>query len=161
VFFVMMMIAGFFVRLWNAAAIATYVMVWIILCWFVIARPRNTLVKIIWVALISGRTAFALYRTHTYSYSWLIVASFNFYRVAVNFGNASIQFPKGTALEVVSVAFVGAIVAVVAFVALEPPELLNTLRAQMHSIAQRPVPDPDDPRFRAWKDIQQPFPAAH
>ena len=159
-FFVIMMIAGFFVRPWNAAAIAAYLMVWLILCWLVMARPRNTLVKVIRVALVSGRAGFALYRTHYHGYVWLMSMSFNFYNVAVNFGNTSIQFPKGNALEVISVTFIGIVVAVVAYVAQEPPELLNTLRREMHSVAQEPVPDADDPRFRKWKDIKQPFPSA-
>jgi len=160
VFFVIMMIAGFFVRPWNAAGVATYLMVWLILCWLVIARPRNTLIRIIWVALISGRAGFALYRTHTFSYSWFIIMSFNFYNVAANFGSTSIQFPKGTAMEVISVIFVGTMVAVVGYVAQDPPEVLDRLRTQLHSIAQTPVPDADDPRLRKWKDIKQPFPSS-
>ncbi len=158
--FLAMMILGFFVRTWNGAALASYLIAWAILCWLIMARPRKTLISIIWVALISGRAGFALYRTHAWGYGMLIGMSYNLYKMAAGFGNAAAQFPKGTAIEIVFVAFAALAVLVCAHLAREPSELLNSLHAQMRAIAEKPVPDADDPRFRKWTDIKQPFPAA-
>jgi hypothetical protein len=158
-FFLLLATAGFFVRQWNPTAVAVYLIVWVLLCWFVVAHPRNTLVAVIWVALISGRAAYSVFRIHGFNYWWLWML-FNFYRAGTTFGNAAAQFPKGTIIEIVIVAFVGLVVLFGALHGWGRTELWNSLLLEMRSIARQPVPDPDDPRFKKWKDVKQPFPSA-
>jgi hypothetical protein len=134
-------------------------MSWAILGGLVIARPRNTIISAIWVALISGRPAFALFRLHQFGIGgiWML---FILYRAAANFGRSGAQFPSGNAVEVVLVLVIGVVVMLVIFGRFDENNVPDMLRYEMRSIAQQPVPDRDDPRFKKWKDIKQPFPPA-
>jgi hypothetical protein len=158
-FFLLLATLGYFVRQWNPTAIAVYLIGWALLCWFVIAQPRKTLITAIWVALISGRAAYSVFRIHGFNYGWLWMF-YNFYRVGVNFGNSAAQFPKGTLTEIVIVSIIGVVTLFVAFFGLGRTKLWCLLLCEMRAIAREPVPDPDDPRFKKWKDIKQPFPSA-
>jgi hypothetical protein len=159
-FFLAMMILGFFIQPWNPLAVLVYLMIWAILGGFVIARPRNTIIAAIWVALISGRPAFAIFRLHGVGIGWIWML-YMLYRAAANFGKRGVQFPAGNAVEIVVVLIIGVIVMLVIFGRFDENVIRDNLRYEMRRIAQEPLPDRDDPRFKKWKDIKQPFPARH
>jgi hypothetical protein len=157
-FFLTLMVLGLFIRPWNALAVVAYVMIWAILCYFVIATPRNAIVTTIWVALNSGRPAYSVSRLHGSKFFWLW-ALYNLYRAGASFGNRGVQFPAGHIVEIAIISVVGFVVLFGALKERGSPQLWHMLRFDMRRIAQEPVPDPDDPRFKKWKDIRQPFPA--
>jgi len=161
-FFLVMMVLGFFVRQWNTRAVVVYVMIWAILCWVIMAKPRRSIDAAIWVALNSGRATYSLARFNSsaspFIWFWVI---FNFYRASASFGNSAAQFPKGTVGELIVVSVIAVIVLLAGVVqGWNESPIWYLLRRHMREIAQEPVPDPDDPRFKKWKDIKQPFPSA-
>lgn len=160
VFFCVMAAIGFLVQPWNPIAVAVYVMLWAMVCRFVIARPRNMMTSVAWVALISGRAGYALRRLHNFGYFWFLWMLFYIRLFARTLGKSSTPFPEGTWTELIVFSLFGVVVLLGSLIRWGGNPLENAIAAAMRAIAQQPIPDPQDPRFRKWKDIRQPFPAA-
>ncbi len=158
VFFCIMAAMGFCIQPWNPLAVAVYLILWAMLGWFVIARPRNQMTSVAWVALISGRAGYALKRLHNVGYFWLLWLLFYGRLVARALTKSSTPFPEGTVTELIVVSLFGIVVLLGSLIRWGGNPLENSIAAEMRTIAQRPILDPQDPRFRKWKDIRQRFP---
>jgi len=158
VFFCFMAATGFFARRWNPVAVAVHIILWAMLCWFVITRPRNGMTSVAWVALVSGRAGYALRRLHNLGYFWLIWMLFHIRLFAKAIGKSSTPFPEGTVTELVVFSLFGLFFLLGSLNRWGGNPLQNSIAVDMRAIAQQPIPAPQDPRFRRWKDIRQPFP---
>ena len=86
---------------------------------------------------------------------WMMAGSFGALR-----GFAR-SFPGGSTLELMVTASISVWV-VVFFYAKQygPNEMAEPFISQLRSIAQDPLPQQNDPRFKEWKDVRKRFPAA-
>jgi ABC-type Na+ efflux pump permease subunit len=164
---VVMMVGGLFGRHWNWQAILTYLLVWLFFfrwCW---QDGRRSVPRVMWIALNSGRPAFAAFgssRNLGYSLFWQLFNLRNIMRGGLGSGLAG--FPRGNQTELIFMIIGGVILGFVwalrrSMENLEFPRGLmqSQLIAEMRSIAQDPVPDPKDPRWKKWKDMTERFPA--
>ena len=163
--FVAMALGGLFTRPWTFGALISYLMIWSVLIAWANSSRLWSLPGIMWVAVNSGRGAWALMRApgpRVYSIlSWLLIVSvFNFRGIYRWAGAGPLGFPSGSTVELLVVGFCF-IVMVILKTGIgktsNPPEMYPELISQMRSIVQHPVPSPKDPRFRHW-NVKDRFP---
>jgi ABC-type transport system involved in cytochrome c biogenesis permease component len=154
-----MMVAGLFTRTWTVNAVISYLLIWGLFVIWCIYSPHRAVPRAMWIALNSGRPMFALFRlqTNIWGWVWLVINGRNMSRALTGL---SYQFPSGSVSELVLVCF-GSVMFFLIFAAFQqsPSELLGILVREMRSIAQEPVPEPNDPRFKKW-DVRQRLPPA-
>ena len=140
--------------------ILTYAVVWFVLTFWCLRKRDGRLTLVVWLALNSGRSAFAVLRSQGKMGWWYwIWMFFNLRRVASGMGSSAAQFPTGSVAELFVVFVMGFIVVLLGLqVDKDNTELRARLIDTMRDIAQKPVPDPDDGRFKRWNDVRQSFP---
>jgi ABC-type transport system involved in multi-copper enzyme maturation permease subunit len=154
--FVAMMAGGFLWRNWTPGAVATYVMVWIVLLVSSLLSAQKSIVAVLWVALNSGRplwSVMGIQRGSKVLNAWNL---FNWFRFLPAFGfmiHLLAGFPTGHPAEICIVAFIFVIwgILIIAGREMESHQpMRQKLINEMRAIAQDPVPDPKDPRLAKW-----------
>ena len=158
--FAIMVVWGVFLRAWTIMGILTYAVVWFVLTFWCLRKRDGRLTLVVWLALNSGRSAFAVLRSQGKMGWWYwIWMFFNLRRVASGMGSSAAQFPTGSVAELFVVFVMGFIVVLLGLqVDKDNTELRARLIDTMRDIAQKPMPDPDDGRFKRWNDVRQSFP---
>ena len=110
---VAMMLGGFLTRQWNVGAVITYVTVWGLFVAFCLRKEQRRVPSVMWVALITGRPLFALFRSKGNRVQWIWIM-FNLRNITRGFRGGMGQFPTGSAPELILVAAVALIFAIVA-----------------------------------------------
>jgi hypothetical protein len=152
-----MMIGGLFIRSWNINALIVYAIIWLVYFAWSCATSRYSLPSVMWVALNSGRSAFALFHASGGGgWQWLWIL-YNV-RALPSLFRRTIQFPTGSTPELVIVIFVF----IVGFIIVAANQggrvrMYDQLVDDLRRIARTPIPDPADPRFKTW-DVRYPFP---
>ncbi|EEF62216.1 hypothetical protein Cflav_PD6493 [Pedosphaera parvula Ellin514] len=156
---ILMMIGGFLTRSWTSNAIISYLLIWGLFIAWCLHGSQRSVPTAMWIALNSGRPTFAFFRLRTNLWGWvaLIVNGRSMSRAFTSLGY---QFPTGSVTELVVVCFGTVIIFIsIAAIQLSPSAQHEFLVREMRSIAQEPVPEPNDPRFKKW-DVRQRLPPA-
>lgn len=149
-----MMVVGFFTRSWTRAAMASYIVIWFVIGCFCLHGMAEGKYRAMWIALNSGRPAFALTHRRTQggwwkSWYWIYWMT-NLRSIFRGLGHAG-SFPTGSPAEVVIVCLGGFVMFIILAATREQtPEIRPKLIADMRVIACEPVPDANDPRFKKW-----------
>lgn len=148
--FMVMILGGLFTRAWTLSALFTYFVIWGFLILWVLTDRRWQLPTIMWVALNSGRSTFAMTRSRGMNWAWAVHV-FNLNNVIKALGTRQLAFPTGSNVELAFVLIGGLFFTVIiATRRRSPAELQDRLIAEMRDIVQQPVPSPKDPRFKNW-----------
>jgi hypothetical protein len=146
---ILMMLGGLLTRKWSAGALVSYGLVWCMLLWASLRSVRRTVPMSMWIAINSGRPAYAIFRGQRGW--WWIWMGYNLRNVSGIFGRSTMGFPTGSEVEVVVVCiFSFSVLCIAAAVQMSPNKMRERLIAEMRSIAREPLPDPHDPRFKKW-----------
>jgi hypothetical protein len=160
---VLMAIAGLLMRQWTAEQMVSYLAIWCVLlfwCW----RPAQQAAPLaMWVAANCGRP---MYMGRQKGGPWNAVWKIYWLSMVANgFGirrGWAQSFPNGSTLQMVFILF--AVFWVIIFVAFAKrpatEKLAEALVSQLRAIAQEPLPERNDPRFKQWKDVRTRFPGA-
>jgi ABC-type transport system involved in multi-copper enzyme maturation permease subunit len=156
--FLLLMCAGFWARAWTPEAATSYFLIWVVFLLWANRRHRQSALTAFWVALNTGRPGYAVFRTHGNPWAWFWIF-FNLRNIG-SWGRSAARFPSGSDLELVVVIGIVMIVLIVsAFTRFDPKSFDKRVIQEMRGIAQQPIPGRDDPRFKKWKNVREPFPA--
>lgn len=155
---VVMMLGGFFLRPWNFSAVFCYILIWIVIlvCCLHTTAPSTSAA---WIALNTGRTAFAVMKSNGggWHYLWVL---YNIRNLRDLFGRSASGFPTGSTGETVGISFLFVVSAILYFSTRQVPSAIRkTFITHMRQVAQYPIPDPHDPRLKKW-DWKEPLPPA-
>ncbi len=154
--------AGFLPRAWTTQGVIAYLAVWSLLlawCW----RPaRRAAPMAMWVAANCGRSVFGgVRRGGSWNRIWTI---YWVWMMARTFGGVSgfaRSLPTGSVPEMAITLFIVLCLLILLYAIGDGDNAMaQPLTSQLRSIAQEPLPERNDPRFKEWKDIRQRFPAA-
>jgi hypothetical protein len=159
--FLLMALAGLVMRSWTPSALILYVAIWSLFFSFSLRRSTGQNTLTLWVALNTGRPAFAVFRSQNFGWQWIWIF-YNASRIRSALGSsATAQFPTGSLAEYCAFGFVAFLMCLVYAVRWKNPALLRErFIDNMRSIAQEPVPGPQDERLKRWKDVRELLPAA-
>lgn len=158
---VVMALAGLSTRAWGVQALISYLAAWCLFfawCW----QPAHRFAPLaMWVAANCGRPIYGTFHTggawnRVWFFYWIWTMSNS---VGVFTGKA-VSFPTGSTFEMWVV--IGVVLWALIFMAAKARQtnsMVEPLVSQLRSIAQDPLPNRDDPRFKEWKDIRTRFPA--
>lgn len=154
--------AGFLTRTWTAPGIVSYLLIWCLFfawCW----TPAKRVAPLsMWVAANCGRPISTIFRTKggvlaNLGMYYCISMTLNMYG---SMGQSVGSFPTGSVPELVVVVVAVSILLLIAVGNRQyPGAVRESLINQLRLIAQEPVPERHDPRFKKWKDIGTRFPA--
>ncbi|MCX6924653.1 MAG: hypothetical protein NT154_15780, partial [Verrucomicrobia bacterium] len=149
-----MMLCGFLGRDWNLPAFFIYVMIWTPLLLWSWRRSFRFSMLPIWISLNCGRPAYAAWRViyQRGGFCWVLILP--------SFWNSSLPgFPSGSVGELILVFVLLAAVAIAVAVARYQADPIEPrLFAEFRSVAQSPLPEPSDPRFKKWNILER-FPS--
>ena len=154
--FVAMALGGYLARSMNIQATIAYFLIWGGLVWFSFGYREKPLVTAMWVGVITGQPAYRL--THSKSWWVFLCNGYNIWRLVSNIGPGTVSFPSGSLAETFLVILVTIFVIAVVMVDAINPSIRNQLIRDFRSLAQTPVPARNDPRFKQWKKLTDPFP---
>jgi hypothetical protein len=157
----LMVLAGFLTRSWSGFGTVSYLAVWCVFfgwCW---RSAQRSAPLAMWVAANCGRPFYWSFRKGgLWNRAWTI---YWFGMVANSFGvfgGFAPSFPTGSIAEMVVTVFILFLVLLFMIQARNTPNaMVEPLVSQLRSIAQEPLPERNDPRFKEWKDIRTRFPA--
>ena len=153
-------LAGCFAHGWTKEGVVSYLAVWFIFflwCW---RTARRSAPMTLWVAANPGRPLYSTIRTLRGSRSnwgvyWLVLMSNSF----LGFSGRARSFPNGSTLEMVVVLCAVVWVLVFTLASQRSSDAASRLfAAELRFIAQQPLPEHTDPRFKEWPDLLKPFP---
>jgi hypothetical protein len=130
---------------WGVAACLIYLALW-----------SHTLSQVVWAALNSGRPLFTIRKV---LFQPGVYVAFGYFGYQMFLGGWPRRFPQGShgELLVTTVILVGAVcLSAFAWFCSPDPGTLR-LKKEFRRIAQHPLPEPSDPRWRQW-DPTKPFP---
>ena len=158
----LMMSAGFGARAWTTQGIVSYLAIWVLFftwCWLPAARSAP---MAMWLAANSGRSVYGSFnRNENWNRIWFFYWSWTVARGFSNVGGFVRSFPVGSTAEMVITLTVMAWLLILMHAASESSaSIAEALVSQLRSIAQEPLPERNDPRFKLWKDVRQRFPSA-
>jgi ABC-type Na+ efflux pump permease subunit len=158
---VLIVLAGLLTRSWTTPGIVSYLVVWcFFFAWWGRSAGRSAPLAM-WVAVNCGRPMYGAFRTGgAWNRAWAV---YWFGTMATNlgvFGGRARSFPRGSTMEmlVTSAVVFWALLFMVA-TRKSSNALAESLVLEMRSIAQEPLPERNDPRFKEWKDVRTRFPA--
>lgn len=158
---VLMMVAGFLIRSWNARAVITYLLAWFVLFGWCLRNHRARILNVMWAALNTGRPVYSVFKWRSNQWTWIWML-FNLRNlVKSGFGAGAAGFPSGSVLEFTLVCVIGLPLCAVYFdfrrVLQEELErdLRKRLTLEMRLIATEPIPDPNDPEYEKWESRQR------
>jgi len=157
----LMALAGFLNRSWTTQGIVSYLAVWSLFFAWCIRSAQRTAPLSMWVAANCGRPMLGLFQKGgTWNRVWMIYW-FGFMAQNVGaFGGRARSFPRGSTIEmVVTVAVVFWVLLFAVAIRNSSNAVLESLVSQLRLIAQEPLPERNDPRFKEWKDLRTRFPA--
>jgi ABC-type Na+ efflux pump permease subunit len=165
VLFTLFVVAGLLARHWNIAAVAVYLSIWVFFYLICFRRTQQSVIKSAWIALNSGRPALTITgatKKNPFSLFWIL---YNMRNITGGAGGGLSRFPSGSVVECCLVIGAAVVIAILWPISrLRRPVYFDELRErfinEMRSIAQEPVPDPKDSRFKEWKDMDQRFPGS-
>jgi hypothetical protein len=151
--FLVMAFTGLMMRNWTGTAVLSYLAVWGVLLTWCREQMHRSAPLAMWVAANSGRPMFGLMRVQGSSWGnlWMAYWSWSVMRTFAIFGRSASSFPTGSPLELVIVLFMLFAVLLSAISQQKRNEQKQRLISQLRSIAQEPVPEKNDPRFKIWK----------
>jgi hypothetical protein len=158
---VLMALAGLLTRGWTKQAVVSYLAVWCVFFAWCMRSAQRSAPLAMWVAANCGRPMFGLFRTgggwnRAWAVYWIVIMVNN----VGAFGGRARSFPTGSTVEMlVTVAMFFWVLLFMAANRSSSNSMSKPLVSQMRLIAQEPLPDRNDPRFKAWKDIRTRFPA--
>jgi hypothetical protein len=158
---VLMVLGGFLTRAWTTQGVISYLAVWSVFfawCW----RPTRRFAPVaMWVAANCGRPFYWSFRKGgLWNRAWTIY----WFSMLANsfgvFGGAARSFPIGSTWEMWVTAVITLWVMLFVIQSRNSSKaMVEPLVSQLRSIAQEPLPERNDPRFKEWKDIRTRFPA--
>jgi hypothetical protein len=159
-FEMVLMLAGLFVRPWNAPALVVYFGIggWLLLwAWIQTRAPKGALLSM-WGGLNTGRPAAVAWAAlGLKSWGWLWWVWF-FYSMRNAFGGLR-RFPSGSIGELIVVILGWAFLVPVLLHSRQSNEFLRQrLVSEFRDIIREPLPDPLDPRFKQW-NLRERFPS--
>jgi hypothetical protein len=115
-----------------------------------------------WVAANCGRSVFGGFRKGgSWNRIWTIYWCWMMARTFGALGGFARSFPTGSTLEmVITLCIVFWLLILMYAIGDGNNSMAQPLVSQLRSIAQEPLPERNDPRFKEWKDIRERFPAA-
>jgi hypothetical protein len=156
-----MVFAGFLTRTWTGTGVVSYLAIWCVLfvwCW----RPAQRSAPLaMWVAANCGRPLYGAFRNSGSGSNriWVIYWVWMMGNSLGSFGTLARSFPKGSTVEMfVSVAAAFWVVMFILANLRTASVMEEPFISQIRSIAQEPLPERNDPRFKQWKDIRKRFP---
>src|SRR5262249_55168298 len=148
-------------RRWTLQGVVSYLAVWTVLyvwCW----RPAQRFAPMaMWVAANCGRPFFRpRQKGGLWNRAWMIY----WFGMMANsfgaFGGFARSFPSGSTWEMMATLLVAFFVLLVMIQTRNSTNAIaQPLVSQLRAIAQEPLPEHNDPRFKQWKDIRTRFPA--
>lgn len=156
-----MVLAGFLTRTWTRQGIVSYLAVWCLFFAWCRHSAQRSAPLAMWVAANCGRPLYGTFRRGgawnrlwTAYWVWMMANTFG------AFGGLARSFPSGSTTEMwVSVAAVLWVLLFMVATRKYSNAMAEPLVGQMRLIAQEPLPELNDPRFKQWKDIRTRFPA--
>ena len=154
-------LAGLLTRHWTTPGLVSYLAVWCVSfawCW---GAAQRFAPQAMWVAANCGRPLYGVFRTGgKWNRLWMLYWFWSMANSFGRFGGRARSFPSGTIGEMwVTVAIVLCVLLVMVFSQRKSSEAMaDPLVSQLRLIAQEPLPQRDDPRFKEWKDIGTRFP---
>jgi ABC-type transport system involved in multi-copper enzyme maturation permease subunit len=157
----LMAFGGFLCRSFTVPGIVSYLAVWCIFftwCW---RSAHRSVPLAMWVAANCGRPLYGAFRKGG---AWSRIWMFYYFSMMANalgsLAGRTRTFPSGSIVEMI------VILAVVFWILLfmfanrkSSDSVAQSLVSQLRLIAQEPLPDRNDPRFKQWKDVRTRFPA--
>jgi hypothetical protein len=115
-----------------------------------------------WVAANCGRSVYGGFRKGgSWNRIWTIYWFWMMARTFGALGGFARAFPTGSTVEmVITLVIVFWLLIFMYAISESSPSMAQPLISQLRSIAQEPLPERNDPRFREWKDVRERFPAA-
>lgn len=156
----LMAMAGLLTRGWTGPGIVSYLVVWVLFfAWCL--RSQHPAPLAMWVAANSGRSMYHAFRgeggrNRNWLFYWFAFTANSFGA----FGGWARSFPRGSLVEaVVSICVVFWVLLFMAATRKSSDSVSKSFVSELRSIAQEPLPERNDPRFKEWKDIRTRFPA--
>jgi hypothetical protein len=157
--FLLMILSGFLTRTWDAPSTASYLGIWSIFLLWCMRTDRRTAPTAMWIALNTGSSSYAVYRSRGTPWQWLWLF-FNLGQLR-SFARSMARFPTGSDGEVIVVALILMVALLFfAFGWKRPEKICTNFVKEFRWIAQQPLPERNDPGFKEWKDVSEPFPYA-
>jgi hypothetical protein len=157
----LMALGGFLCRSFTVPGFVSYLAVWSIFfvwCWR--SAHRNVPLAM-WVAANCGRPLYGAFRKGS---AWNRIWMFYYFSMMANalgsIAGRTRTFPSGSIVEMFVV--LGVVFWILLFMFANRKSsnsIAQDLISQLRLIAQEPLPDRNDPRFKQWKDIRTRFPA--
>lgn len=150
-----MALGGVFLRPWTTTALLNYALIWsVLLCltWG-IGRDRSA-GAVGWMALNSAQASRGVWgrQSKWVAWYWIYIIFMNVKNLrSVN--SNEITFPTGSVAEtVITVLLVFMFWLIRSITRAEPDRARERLVQEFRDIVREPIPDPDDPRFKKWKE---------
>ena len=143
------------VRTWDVLALVVDLECWgVLTCLVLISLRSQTVSQVIWAALNCGRPILVLRKVVCPPG---VLVAFGFFIYSIVQTGWPKQFPQGSPgeLSLVSCILLGTVILSALAGHWDPST--RRLKREFRWIAQRPVPEPSDPRLRHW-DATKPFP---
>jgi ABC-type transport system involved in multi-copper enzyme maturation permease subunit len=145
----LMALGGLATRVWSTEALISYGLIWCLLLWWSVRGMRYSTPQAMWIGVNSGRPAMAIFRRQ--NLWWWASMAFNFRNFTRIFSGRAINFPSGSAVELIVVCVVSfCVLCIAAVTQMSKSKMRERLIAEMRSIAREPVPEAHDPRFKKW-----------
>lgn len=143
---------GFLVRGWTRLALAVYLLCWMIVLSLTFASFLKTTPQAMWISLNCARPGYAARKASGPAWVWIYGGYILFRERPYVSG-----FPTGSVAELFVTFCVMALIAMAFVAGWEGKTQSRELKEHFRAIAQEPVPDPSDARFKSW-DVSKRFP---
>jgi len=157
--FIVMILGGIVSRSWNVRAAVSFAMIWSVLIWFCLAHPKARVLKVMWLALNTGRPLHSVFKLRQGGWTWFWIF-YNSSNIFHGLGRGTASFPTGSMMESFVVCIFFFILLASYFVAREMGNADENhtrmrLMSDMRAIAADPLPDPNDPAYKKWDGIDR------
>jgi hypothetical protein len=157
----LMVLGGFLCRSFTEPGIVSYLAVWSVFFVWCLRSGYRSVPLPMWVAANCGRPLYGAFRKGGgWNRAWMFYYFWMMTNVFGSVAGRTRTFPSGSIVEMCVV------LAVVVWVLLfmfanrkSSNSVAQSLVSQLRLIAQEPLPDRNDPRFKQWKDVRTRFPA--
>jgi len=153
--------AGFLCRSFTGHGVVSYLAVWSVFFVWCFRPGRRFAPIAMWVAANCGRPMYGAFRKGGgWKRGWGFWYFFMMANIFGQLGGLARSFPSGSTEELIIVLAVVVWICIFMFANRKSPDsIAESLVSQLRSIAQEPLPDRNDPRFKEWKDVSTRFPA--
>jgi hypothetical protein len=157
----LLVLAGLLSRTFTTWGLVSYLAVWCVFFARCERAGRRLAPMAMWVAANCGRPLYGAFRQGGgWKRTWWIYYLFMMGSVLRSFGRLARNFPTGSTAEGFVVLTVVVWVLIFWFAKrTSSDEIAASFVSHLRSIAQEPLPEINDPRFKEWKDVRTRFPA--